>query len=67
MPLGSKKPPVGTPLPKLASQTSQYGSDTGEQLAWTERLRDVVVGAHLEPHDLIGLFGPIGQNDEGNR
>ncbi len=35
------------------------------QLPWRERLRDVVVGAELEPDDTVGLLAAGGQQDHG--
>ena len=38
--------------------------DTGEQLARVEGLGDVIVGAHLQAHDAVGLLAHGGQQDD---
>ena len=42
----------------------QHGLDPGGELAWREGLRDVVVGAHLEPGDAIGLLVAGGEHHD---
>jgi len=37
------------------------------ELVGAERLRDVVVGAHLEADDALGLFRPGGEHDDRDR
>ncbi len=43
----------------------QTHADTGDQLAQRKRLRDVVVGADLEPQDPVDLLAFGGQHDDG--
>ncbi len=49
-------PPIG-----LAAQD---GMDARDELARIERLRQVVVGTHLEPDDAVDLFALRGQHDD---
>ena len=44
----------------------QHGANAREQLARRERLREVVVGAELEPADAIGLLVARRQHDDGH-
>src|SRR5882762_3538118 len=44
--------------------TAQHGADAGEQLARTEGLHDVVVGAELEAHYPVGLVVLTGDDDD---
>ena len=46
---------------------AQLGADPAEQLADRERLGDVVVGADLEPDDLVDLLVLGGQQDDRHR
>ena len=41
----------------------QNGRDAGNQLAWAERLRQIVVGAHLESDDPVDFLAPCGQQN----
>ena len=46
--------PLGADLGAAARRrAAQHALDAGQQLARVERLRDVVVGAHLEPDDAV--------------
>ena len=45
----------------------QRGLDPARELAHRERLGDVVVGAELEPDDLVDLLGLGGQHDDRDR
>ena len=42
---------------------AQHGSHASHELAWRERLDDVVVRSHLEPDDPIGLVTEPGEHD----
>ena len=42
-------------------------SHAGEELGQAEGLRDVVLGAELEPRDLVHLAGARAQDDDGHR
>jgi hypothetical protein len=44
---------------------SQDRADASEQLARAKGLRDIIVGAHLEADDAVGLFSDRGQHDDG--
>src|SRR5882762_9052015 len=46
---------------------AQHGADAGEQLARTEGLNDVVVGAELEAHYPVGLVVLAGDDDDRGR
>src|SRR5256885_1304429 len=39
--------------------------DTRKQFAGTERLGDVIVGAHLEAHDAVGFIAARGEHQDG--
>ena len=43
----------------------QHGANAGSELTGRERLRNVVVGAELEPDDPVGLLAAGGQHDHG--
>src|SRR5215470_12877261 len=43
----------------------QESADAGEELPWIERLGEIVVGAHLEPHHLVHIFALGGEHDHG--
>ncbi len=49
---------------RLHDRASQHRLDARAQLARVERLGDVVVGAELEPHDLLGVVRPGGEDDD---
>ena len=53
-------------LGRLAAhpRAAQGGFDAAAELAHRERLGDVVVGADLEPGDLVGLAALRGQHDD---
>ena len=42
----------------------QHGLDTGQQFARVERFGDVIVGAHFQADDAVGLLGHGGQKDD---
>ena len=42
----------------------QHRAGAGHQLAWAERLGDVIVGAQLQPDQLVGLLDASGQHDD---
>ena len=44
----------------------QHGSQPGQQFACREGLRQIIVRAHLEPHDAIGLLTAPGQHEDRN-
>jgi hypothetical protein len=44
---------------------AEHAPDPCDQLAWGERLRDVVVGAELETDDPVGLLPASRQHDHG--
>src|SRR6266540_4831508 len=46
---------------RLRLGTPEHGADAGRELARGERLRDVVVGAELEPDDAVGLLTAGGE------
>ena len=46
-----------------AVQAPEHGVDARDQLTDRERLGDVVVGARVQPADLVGLLRPRGQHD----
>ena len=46
---------------------SQRGAQARQELAHAERLRDVVVGAGVERHDLLGVLVPGGEHDDRDR
>ncbi len=50
------------PLPG-ALGSAQNGPDASEQLAWIERLADVVIGTHLEPDDAVDVL-TLGRDDD---
>ena len=45
-------------------RAAQHGADARQQLARTERLGEVVVGAQLQAHDAVGLLGAAGEDDD---
>ena len=45
---------------------AQHGLDAGDELARIERLRQVVVGAHLETDDAVDVLALGGQHDDGH-
>ena len=49
----------------LAVGAAQHRLHARDQLAGTERLRDVVVGAHLEADHPVDLGRPGGEHDDG--
>ena len=49
---------------RLAGAAAQQGPGPGEQLGEPERLRDVVVGAGVEPDDGVDLVGPGGEDED---
>ena len=49
-----------------AGSTPQHGLDAGDQFAGGKRLGDVVVGAHIQPLDLVVLFALGGKHDDGD-
>ncbi len=49
---------------QVAVDPAQNGPDTGDELARTERFRDVVVGPQLEADDAIGLLATCGEHDD---
>ncbi len=49
------------------ADTAQDGAYPGEQFARAEGLGEVVVGAHLEADDAVGLVAHGGQHQYGNR
>src|SRR5207248_6695394 len=48
----------------VAVTTAKRGADAREELREAERLRDVVLGAELEPRDLVDLAGAGRKNDD---
>ena len=50
----------------LAAGAPHHRPDPGQQLARGEGLRDVVVGAQLEPEDPVGLLAARGQDHDGH-
>ena len=46
---------------------AEHGTDTGDDLAGTERLRDVIVGAEIEAGHAVSLFGSRRDHDDRNR
>ena len=52
--------PAARSIATAASDRRKQGPDAGRELAQGERLRDVVVGAELEPDDLVEL-GVLGR------
>src|SRR5882672_7243141 len=52
--------------PGAALQAPEDRADAGHELAHGEGLRDVVVGAHLEPADLVALLRARRQHDDGH-
>src|SRR6266542_6864265 len=44
---------------------AQHGAHARHQLPWGERLRDVIIAAHLQPQDSIDLF--VTRRDEDHR
>ena len=53
-------------VPRPLTRAPEHGSNAHEQLARTERFREVVVGADLEAHDAIDLVAERGQHDDGH-
>src|SRR6478609_4441032 len=51
---------------RLDDASAQQRTSPGEQLGEPERLRDVVVGTGIEPHDRVDLVGAGGQHEHGN-
>ena len=47
--------------------TPQHRVDARDELARVERLRQVIVGAHLEADDAIDVLALRGQHDDGRR
>ena len=45
-------------------RAAQHGADAREQFLQIEGLGDVVVGAKLQPLQLVGLLAASGQNDD---
>ena len=45
----------------------QHGPDARHELAWAERLGQVVVGTELEPEQLVELVVPCGQHHDRDR
>ena len=43
---------------------AQYGLDARQQLAWRKRLGQIIVGARLEPGDLVVLLAACGEHDD---
>jgi hypothetical protein len=43
---------------------AQDGADARQQLARVERLGEIIVGAQLQPDDLVGIVAPRGHHDE---
>ena len=52
---------------RLRGLAPQHGVDARDQLARIEGLGEVVVGAHLEPDDAVGLLAPRRQHQDGRR
>jgi hypothetical protein len=48
----------------ISPGATKHGAHPKDQLARTERLRDVVIRAQLETHDAINLVGLGGQQDD---
>jgi len=42
----------------------ELGLDSGHQLARAERLDHVVIGAHPQPANAVGLFAPSGEQND---
>ena len=52
---------------RRALRASQYSPNTRQELAGTERLGQVIVGAELEPHDAISFIAHASQHDNRYR
>ena len=53
----SRLPPFGA---------AQHRLDAGQEFARVERLRHIIVGAHLKAHDTVGLLAHGRQHDDWN-
>jgi hypothetical protein len=51
---------------KVPADSAQDGPHPGHQFARAEWLGQVVVGAQLEPDELVGFVGAGGQDDDGD-
>ena len=47
------------------ANTTQYGTDTRNQLARAERFGQVIIGAHFQADDTIDLLTASGKHDDG--
>ena len=48
----------------LGRRPAQHALHAGDELAWVERLRQIVVGADLEPDDLVDVLVAGGQHQD---
>ena len=52
---------------RLGRAAAQHRPDAGQQFARVERLRQIIVRAHLKPDDAVDLFALRGQHDDRDR